>query len=162
MKTSVWKAATLAVVLAAGFSTTAFADVAKNKEAVRVFYEEAIIKKNVNALDGVLAKGVTVEFAPSYVSSISKNNKLSGIDQTKQHIANATKAMTFSGPIVDMIAEGNKVALYRVVTEKMPDGRTAICPWVSIFEFDATGKISKIKHVHDTLIEKNAFATPKK
>lgn len=128
--------------------------VERNKESARVWYEEAIVKENPKSLDTILAKGVTVEFAPSFVSSVTNSNKLSGMDQVKKHVVAANKNADYSGAILDIVGEGNKVAMYRVVTEKMADGRTAVVPWVSFFEFDDAGKITKIKHVHDTLGEK--------
>lgn len=171
MKSSVLCIAAIATALF-GNSTTPTAhaadspQVAKNKQSARIWYEEAIVKKNSKSLDGILAKGVVVEFAPSYSSPVSKSSTVSGADQVKKHVEAATKAATFSGAIDDIIAEGNKVAIYRVVTSKMADGRTCVVPWVSFFEFDNAGKITKIKHVHDTQGEKQqlekSVSAPKK
>jgi hypothetical protein len=130
----------------------------KNKQTARMWYEEAIVKENPKSLDEILAKGVTLELAPSYVSPISGTNKLSGAKQVKDHVAQVNKNGDYSGQIIDMVAEGNKVAMYRIVTEKLADGRTSVTPWVSFFEFDPAGKITKIKHVHDTLQQKNQLA----
>lgn len=162
MKASVlFAAATVALMcisnpcFAADKPTAAKSSIDKNKQTARIWYEEGIIKGNSKALDPILAKGVVMELAPSYASPVSGSYKVSGADQVKKHVDSVTKGAVRTGEIVDLVAEGNKVAMYRVVTQKMPDGRTVVVPWVSFFEFDDAGKITKIKHVHDTLHEKN-------
>lgn len=146
-----------AAVLPADAATKS--DVDKNKQMARTWYEEVIVKENITPLDTILAPDVVMEFAPSYETKISGNNRLSGIEQVKQHAAQIGKDFDFKGEIVDLIGEGNKVVLYRIVTQKLTDGKTATVPWVTFFEFK-DGKIASIKHVHDTLGEKEQFEAP--
>jgi ketosteroid isomerase-like protein len=161
-------ALSLAFVAALFLGNGALAEVATpsavkhNKDVARMWYEEAIVKENPKALDDILAEGVTFELAPSYVSQVSGTHKLAGAKQVKDHIGNVNKNADYSGEIIDLVGEGNKVAMYRVVTQKMPDGRVAVVPWVSFFEFNDAGKITKIKHVHDTLHEKNQLEAASK
>lgn len=160
MRSSIVFAAALAVALTAWVPSdaadkaSAASSSAKNKEAARVWFEECIVKENIKPLDTILAKGIIMEMTPSHITATSNSNKLTGIDQVKKHIASVNKGGDYTGKDLEYICEGNKVMLYRMVTEKMADGRTATIPWVSIFEFDDAGKINHIRHVHDTLGEK--------
>jgi len=157
------KSTVIAVLLASLLGSTASSaiaastsDVDKNKQMARTWYEEVIVKENLTPLDSILAPDVVMELDPSYKTKVSGTNKLSGAEQIKQHAAQISKDFDFSGDVIDLFGEGNKVVLYRVVTQKLADGKTATVPWVTFFEFK-NGKIANIKHVHDTLSEKQQF-----
>jgi ketosteroid isomerase-like protein len=139
---------------AAAKTKSANNDVENNKKIARVWFEEVFVKENLKPLDDIVAKDATMTMSPSYPSKVSGTNKLTGLDQIKQHVAGFTAVAETKGEIFDIVGEGNTVILYRNCTITTPQGTSTDVPWVTIFHFK-DGKIADIKHVHDTLFEKN-------
>ena len=126
-----------------------------NKETARLWWVEVIQHKDLKVIDKILAKDAVQELAPSYVSPLNGSNKFTGIESIKKHMEKVHSRGSYPAANPIVIAEGNRVAVLREVTEKMNDGSNAVIPWVTFFEFDKDGKISHMIHVHDTLHEKN-------
>jgi hypothetical protein len=143
-------------------ATTSGAQIEKNKQTARAWFQDIIIGEKLDKLDGMLDKNVTVEFAPGFVESASGMLTTKGIADAKKHIKAVSDKYDYTGEVVDVIAEGNKVCLLRTLHEKTKDGKVATFPWVTIFTFGKEGKITDMKHVHDTMSEHTQLATPAK
>jgi ketosteroid isomerase-like protein len=152
-------ASSLCLVAICGFDTVASAKAASkanasaNKRAAEQWFSDVIEKENMAKADDLLLDDAVLELAPSYKSNVSKTNQVVGKQEIKKHMkdfVDLTSAVTSQE--VDALAEGNKVAMYRLITTKYNDGTTIKTPWAIFFTFK-NGKIALIKHVHDTLLE---------
>jgi ketosteroid isomerase-like protein len=124
-----------------------------NKAMADVWFTDIIEKEKTGKVDEVLREDAILELSPSYTSNISKTNKVVGKAQIKTHMADLAKlTSSITSEDIDVIGEGDKVVVYRLITTKYNDGKTIKVPWVTFFTFKE-GKIASIKHVHDTLQE---------
>jgi ketosteroid isomerase-like protein len=129
------------------------ANASSNEHVAEQWFSEVIDKENVAKADELLLDDAVLELAPSYKSNISKTNRVVGKQEIKKHMKDFVDlTSSVKSEDVDVLAEGNKVAMYRLITTKYNDGTTVKTPWAIFFTFK-NGKIASIKHVHDTLLE---------
>jgi ketosteroid isomerase-like protein len=152
-------ATSLCLVAVFGFHAVASAkagltaSASTNKRVAEQWFSDVIDKENMTKADELLLDDAVLELAPSYKSNVSKTNRVVGKQEIKKHMkdfVDLTSRVTSED--VDVLAEGNKVAMYRLITTKYNDGTTIKTPWAIFFTFK-DGKIASIKHVHDTLLE---------
>jgi ketosteroid isomerase-like protein len=124
--------------------------VEQNKHTASMWFEDTVVKQDRSGLDKILADDVILELPPS-MTSYNGSNKVVGKPQVIKHAEDMNKKWTVTNESVEMIGEGNKVAVWRMVTSTI-DGKTSKgVPWASIFEFDDNGKIKHVTHVSDTM-----------
>jgi ketosteroid isomerase-like protein len=153
--------ASVVMLLSVSPVSAATSDVEKNKQVARQWFEEVIVKEDTKKLDQLCDKNVTANFAPGYAHNVSGNNKISGIEPLRKHLEALAKKTDYSGKIIELFGEGDKVVLYRDTTAKTEDGHTASVPWMTIFHFK-NGKIVSMVHLHDTLAEHEQLSGHKK
>lgn len=123
------------------------------KQKAESWFIDVIEKENIKQIDALLSDHAVLELAPTYKSNITATNKVVGKEAIKKHMADfvgLTSAVISED--AETVAEGNKVAMYRLITTKYNNGKVIKTPWAIFFTFN-NGKISYIKHVHDTLLE---------
>jgi hypothetical protein len=139
---------------AMGSATHAQSSVERNKQTASIWFENTVVKQDRSGLENILADDVILELPPS-MTSYNGSNKVVGKAQVIKHAEDMNKKWRITNETVEMIGEGNKVVVWRLVTNTI-DGKTSKgVPWASIFEFDDSGKIKHIRHVSDTLYHFN-------
>jgi ketosteroid isomerase-like protein len=123
--------------------------VEQNKHTASMWFEDTVVKQDRSGLEKILADDVVLELPPT-MNRYNGSNKVVGKAEVMKHAEDMNKKWTVTNESVEMIGEGNKVAVWRMVTSTI-DGKTSKgVPWGSIFEFDQNGKIKHITHVSDT------------
>lgn len=131
-----------------------------NRKIARQWYEELIVKENLPMVDVLIADDAVMEMSPSMPSKATGTSRVSGKENIRKHLKNITDNFSYKGNLLDVIAEGDKVVLYRIVEETDKAGHKALVPWISIIQI-SNNKIKKITHVHDTMHEANQFKAAK-
>ncbi len=124
--------------------------VQRNKETARIWFEDVVIKQDRSGLEKILAKDVVLELPPSMTSNHAGTSRVVGADEVIKHAEAMNKNWKVSGDTVHTIAEGNKVAMTRYETATSARGTVTGHPWVTFFDFNNDGKITRIRHVCDT------------
>ena len=123
-----------------------------SKDIVKEYIDEVIVNKNYDLIYELVDEDFTNELSPQYRIPFDGSVVQQGLELHLKHIKALHADRSINIKYLDFVEENDKVAISMIVSHHYNDGRISTFPWIGIFEVQ-DGKITKAKHVHDTLLE---------
>lgn len=122
------------------------------KEIVEQYILDVISGKEYEKLPLLLSEDFVNELSPKFRFPSSGHIITEGLDRHTEHLKALHRERDVTVKILEMVEEDNRVAVLMLVTHSYKDGRKASFPWSGFFDIE-NGKITKARHIHDTLLE---------
>lgn len=122
------------------------------KEVVLEYINGVIVGKYYDKLPLLLSDDFVNELSPKFRGPSNNHIISQGLDAHREHLQSLHHERDISVKILDVIQEDNIVVIMMLVTHSYKDGRKATFPWAGFFTVE-DGKITRARHIHDTLLE---------